>query len=57
MIIKRCMMQLEYISTRIIILQFFPNLNKKAVGLMAPLIKFYKFYYLLYLNKRWLNSQ
>ena len=31
--------------------------NKKAVRLMAQLIKFYKFYYLLYLNKRWLNSQ
>ena len=31
--------------------------NKKAVRLMAWLIKFYKFYYLLYLNKRWLNSQ
>ena len=30
---------------------------KKAVRLMAQLIKFYKFYYLLYLNKRWLNSQ
>ena len=33
------------------------NKNKKAVRLMAQLIKFYKFYYLLYLNKRWLNSQ
>ena len=31
--------------------------NKKAVRLMAQLIKFYKFYYLFYLNKRWLNSQ
>ena len=31
--------------------------NKKAMRLMAQLIKFYKFYYLLYLNKRWLNSQ
>ena len=31
-----------------------PELNKKAVRLMAQLIKFY---YLLYLNKRWLNSQ
>ena len=33
------------------------DINKKAVRLMAQLIKFYKFYYLLYLNKRWLNSQ
>ena len=33
------------------------KINKKAVRLMAQLIKFYKFYYLLYLNKRWLNSQ
>ena len=33
------------------------NTNKKAMRLMAQLIKFYKFYYLLYLNKRWLNSQ
>ena len=31
--------------------------NKKAVRLIAQLIKFYKFDYLLYLNKRWLNSQ
>ena len=31
--------------------------NKKAMRLMAQLIKFYKFYYLSYLNKRWLNSQ
>ena len=31
--------------------------EKKAVRLMAQLIKFYKFYHLLYLNKRWLNSQ
>ena len=31
--------------------------NKNAMRLMAQLIKFYKFYYLLYLNKRWLNSQ
>ena len=31
--------------------------NKKAMRLMAQLIKFYKFYYLLYLNKGWLNSQ
>ena len=31
--------------------------NKKAMRLMPQLIKFYKFYYLLYLNKRWLNSQ
>ena len=31
--------------------------NKKTVRLMAQLIKFYKFYYVLYLNKRWLNSQ
>ena len=31
--------------------------NKKAMRLMAQLIKFYKFYYLLCLNKRWLNSQ
>ena len=34
-----------------------PFNNKKAMRLMAQLIKFYKFYYLLYLNKRWLNSQ
>ena len=32
-------------------------INKKAVRLMAQLIKFYKFNYLLYLNKSWLNSQ
>ena len=31
--------------------------NKKTMRLMTQLIKFYKFYYLLYLNKRWLNSQ
>ena len=31
--------------------------NKKAMRLIAQLIKFYKFYYLLYLNKRWLNSK
>ena len=39
------------------ILKAFLLKNKKAVRLMAQLIKFYKFYYLLYLNKRWLNSQ
>ena len=32
-------------------------INKKAMRLLAQLIKFYKFYYLLYLNKKWLNSQ
>ena len=37
--------------------EVFATLNKKAMRLMAQLIKFYKFYYLLYLNKRWLNSQ
>ena len=31
--------------------------HKKALRLMAQLIKFYKFYFLLYFNNRWLNSQ
>ena len=42
---------------RWLILIMFIIINKKAMRLMAQLIKFYKFYYLLYLNKRWLNSQ